>query len=129
MPRPLRGGSGFPQPACSAASSRTALAWRLVEQGSAVFERVLLRNHGEFVDETFDHEDVVRGAHTAPECGRNPRRLLADILDTEVGQCIGRRGGAVHGIHIQSPYHSDEVVEAGCAHHLYSLGKELSLVT
>ena len=88
----------------------------------------MLRGHGELVDETLDHEDVVRGPDAAPECGRNSRRLLANVLDADVGQCIGRLGRAVHGIHIEAPHHSDEVVEAGCAITLMVLGKS-SLVT
>jgi hypothetical protein len=89
-------------------------------------QRVLLRDRGELIDETLDHEDVVRGPDAAPECGRDSRRLLADVFDADVGQCVGRLGRTVHGIHIEAFHHSDEVVEAGCAHHLYSLGEKLA---
>src|SRR5262249_37204078 len=64
-------------------------AWRLVEQGSAVLERVLLRDRGEFVDKALYHEDVVRGPDATPECSRNSGWLLADVLDADVGQCVG----------------------------------------
>src|SRR5262245_28070071 len=101
-------------------------AWRLFEQGPAVLERVLLRDRGELVDEALDHEDVVRGPYAAPECGRNSRRLLADVLDADVGECIGWLGRAVHGIHIEASHHSDEVVEACCAHHPYGFGEEFA---
>ena len=126
MPRPLRGGSGRPQPACSAASSRTALARGDLSSRVAIFERVLLRGRSELVDETLDHEDVVCGPDAAPERSGNSRRLLADILDPHVGKRVGRLGRAVHGIDIEASHHGDEVVEAGCAYHPERLGEQLT---
>ena len=127
MPRPLRGGSGRPQPALFRGELEDRLGTRrLVEQGPAVFERVLLRDRRELVDETLDHEGVVCGPDAAPERSGNSRRLLADILDPHVGKRVGRLGRAVHGIDIEAPHHGDEVVEAGCAYHPERLGKQLT---
>ena len=56
-------------------------------------------------------------ADAAPERSRNPRRLLADIVDLNVVKRVRRLGRAVHRIRIEAPHRGDEVVEAGCTHH------------
>src|SRR5713226_100742 len=78
-PRPVPLGNGCPQPALSAARSRTALA---------IGDRVLLGGCRQLVDEAFGDEDIVRGADTAPECRRNARRLRADIFDVKIRQIV-----------------------------------------
>src|SRR4249919_171740 len=66
-PRPTRGGSGWPQPAFSAAK----------------FHRVLARLARQFVHEAFDGKHVVVGADPAPESGRYRRRLGPHIFDMD----------------------------------------------
>src|ERR1700730_6123478 len=60
-------------------------ARRFAQQGATVFDRILLGCSGEFVDEALDHEDVVGGTDTAPPPRENPRRLLANVVDQDVG--------------------------------------------
>ena len=62
----------------------------MLQQRLAIGDRILLRRRGQFVDETLDHEDVVGRADTAPERGRNARRLDAHIVDMDIRESVGR---------------------------------------
>jgi len=70
----------------------TKHAWRFVEQGPAVFDRVLLGCRGQLVDEALDDKDIVRGSNAAPIARREAWRLVSNVLQEEVWQVIKRLG-------------------------------------
>ena len=47
---------------------------------------------GQLVDETLDHEDVVRRSDAAPIARCEARRLVSDVVQEDVWQLIGRLG-------------------------------------
>jgi hypothetical protein len=78
------------------------LARRLVEQRAPVSDRVLLRRRGQFVDEAFGDEDIVRRSDATPERGLNARRLHAHILHMEVRQIIEELDGAFGRVGVET---------------------------
>ena len=75
-----------------AARSSTACArGNLLDKRAPVGDRVLLSRGGKLVDEALDHEDIVRGADTPPEGGRDAGRLMPHIIDAACSE--SRRGG------------------------------------
>ncbi len=57
---------------------------------------------GQGIHEGFDDEDVVGGAHAAPEGRRDPGRLDTDIVDMDIRKCVRRLCGCFDGIEIQA---------------------------
>jgi hypothetical protein len=100
-PRPVRTGSGLPQPALLAA--RSSEARRLAEHLAAEGDRVLARLFRQLVDKAFDGEDVVVRADPAPEARRHGRRLLTHVFHAEIGNIVGNVGGAIDGVDIDPP--------------------------
>src|SRR5207302_8757143 len=81
---------------------------------------------GQLVDEALDHEDAVRGPDAAPERGRNPGRLLADVFHPDVGKGIRRLRCAFHRVYIEAFDGGDQLVEADGPHDSQRLGEQLA---
>ena len=77
-------------------------ARRFVEEGPPIGDRILLCRRRQFVDKAFDHEDIVRWPHAAPERCGNARGFHPHILDVHVGKGIGEIDRALGGIGIET---------------------------
>ena len=62
----------------------------LLQHGAAEGDRVLLGRGGQFVDEAFDHEDIMRRADAAPPAGVDAVRLQPDIFRMLRRHVVGR---------------------------------------
>ena len=58
------------------------------------------RGMREFIHEAFDHENVVSWSDAAPPRRPDTGGLDPDIVDVDIGQCIGRLGRRFYGIEI-----------------------------
>jgi hypothetical protein len=63
-------------------------AGRVLEEGTTIGDRVVLRRCRQFVHKTFGHEDIVRRPDAAPESGRNARRFHPYVFDVQIRQRI-----------------------------------------
>ena len=72
----------------------------LVEQVEPVLHRVLAGLDGQLVDEALDDEDVVRGAHAAPERG-GQRRLVAHVVHVDVRHRVRNVLGAFDRVAVE----------------------------
>ena len=82
-------------------------ARRFAQQCAAIFDGILLRRRGKLVDETLDHERVVRDANAAPEAGVEHRLLVAHVLDLDRRNVVEQLDGPVHRVDI------DPILEDG----------------
>ena len=102
-PRPVRAGSGWPQPDFSATrSSAASRRGVLPSMSRRKGDRILAGLARQLIDEAFDGEDVVVGADAAPESGRHRRRLGAHIFDKEIGNVVGHVDGAIDGVDVDA---------------------------
>ena len=96
-PRPCPSGSGLPQPALSAASSRTPL-WRgcLPSSARRNSRRVLARRVRQLVDKALDDERGVRMSDRAPPQGGDAVRGSLPVHQ-QIGNVVGQLGGPFDG--------------------------------
>src|SRR5438874_9009849 len=80
---------------------------RFAEESATISDGILLRRRGELVDETLDHEGVVRDSDAAPEAGAHYRLLVAHVLDLDRGDVVEQLHRTVQRIGV------DPVLERG----------------
>src|SRR5439155_274431 len=82
-------------------------ARRFAQQCAAIFDGILLRRRGKLVDETFDHERVVRDANAAPEAGVEHRLLVTHEFDAHRRDVVEQLRRSIHAVEV------DSVLESG----------------